>query len=145
MIKGILFSIFGAVLGLCAIEDCRNLSIRIRKIYLLLGAGALLVAVQWEMIPVWQRGLGILPGAILCYFGKRTGSVGIADGITCAIIGGCMGIQQGMEICSLALLLIGLLALIYLASGKKKGKDVLPFLPFLFAGYIPVWINGIVG
>ena len=78
-----------------------------------------------------------LPGIVLLLLGKLSkGAIGYGDGIVVLTLGlFCKG-NELLMILLLALVFAGVVGLVLLVVFKKKGKYEIPFVPFLFLGWI---------
>ena len=84
--------------------------------------------------------IGTLPGFFLLTVGWSTRQqVGYGDGIVLLVIGIYLGFSASLSILLTALLLIAPVSLFYIVCRKAGRKKQLPFVPFLFAGYL-LWL-----
>lgn len=84
--------------------------------------------------------IGTLPGIFLLTAGWSTRQqVGYGDGIVLLVIGIYLGFSASLSILLTALLLIAPVSLFYIVCRKAGRKKQLPFVPFLFAGYL-LWL-----
>lgn len=85
----------------------------------------------------WERLAGMLPGlGLLLISYVMKGQVGRADAYLMCIVGVLLGIGKGISILFYALLLAGSVSLVLLVLRKVKRDTKLPFVPFLFGGYL---------
>lgn len=85
----------------------------------------------------WERLAGMLPGlSLLLISYVMKGQVGRADAYLMCIVGALLGIGKGISILFYALLLAGSVSLVLLVLRKVKRDTKLPFVPFLFGGYL---------
>lgn len=83
---------------------------------------------------------GTLPGVFLLIAGWSTKQqVGYGDGIVLLVIGIYLGFSASLSILLTALLLIAPVSLFYIVCRRAGRKKQLPFVPFLFAGYL-LWL-----
>lgn len=129
----------GVCLCVMSAEDIRKRTI---PLWMLAGCCAAL-----GMYPLWRLartgGLevrnvtgALLPGIVLLAVSVLTHKAGYADGIVLLFLGMACGAERIVQVflCSL-LLMSGVSILLFL--GKKVQKTTaLPFLPFLFAGWL---------
>ena len=81
--------------------------------------------------------LGIIPGVVFFFISLASrGQVGMADAGIILCIGICTGIGGIVSILAVSFIAIALTAIFLLATKKLGRKSSLPFIPFLFLGYI---------
>ena len=86
--------------------------------------------------------LSLIPGVCLFLFGLASrGRFGAGDGLTIITIGLFLEVDIVMISVMAGLLLsscyaVGILVVSPARSGARRGKEALPFLPFLLGGYI---------
>ena len=106
-----------------------------------------IVGLLWS---VWQGRewgsvfMAILPGVIALGIGWITReAIGYGDGFLLCAMGAYLPMDRVIGILMLACLLAGGVGLFLIISGRKKGKDTLPFVPFLLvATVIEVILSG---
>lgn len=82
---------------------------------------------------------GVVPGVVLLLVSLCTKeSIGYGDGLMLLVLGVFCGLQKTVAILGMALVLIALAAIVLLVLHKAGRKTELPFLPFVFAGYLLV-------
>ena len=122
----------------------------------------LLIQGLWDIrtkeIPTWiSLGLGIcgLLYSLCCHREWMSLLLALIPGVICLILGGCtrqaVGYGDGILLCALAMLytleelltfftlailLAGMAGLFLLVVFRKKGTYEIPFVPFLFAGWL---------
>ena len=80
---------------------------------------------------------GILIGGAFLGISKVTrGQIGIGDGLILCVTGLGLGIAKGMEMLLYGLLLAALFSAILLVRKVANRKMTIPFIPFLFVGYL---------
>lgn len=85
----------------------------------------------------WKRLLGILPGiGVLGLSVVLRGGIGVGDGYLLCISGMALGIERNTALFFYGLLLAGVTAAVLLALRRVKRNTKLPFVPFLFAGFL---------
>ena len=130
--------LLGIYLAFLALEDIRKKTLHI----IVLAAGtvfipAIVLSEETDGLIISDNAIGLIPGAVfllLSYVSR--GQVGIGDGILILILGAALGIGEIVILLTAALLLIALFSGIMLVCGKLKRKSTLPFIPFVFAGYV---------
>jgi leader peptidase (prepilin peptidase)/N-methyltransferase len=84
---------------------------------------------------------GTLPGLFLLAVSPASGSsIGTGDGIAVAACGAAIGFSSEFASLTAALLLCCAYSAVLLIQRKAGRKDTLPFLPFLAAGHILVFL-----
>lgn len=113
-------------------------------------AGAAVITISFftgmcpEGIPpsVPMRLAGLLPGVCMLACTLLTkGKIGAADGILCITLGFSMGISLICSVLALSLLLVAFYSIALLARGRWKRNRQIAFIPFLFMGFVLVWIT----
>lgn len=124
-------------------------------VWLLVGAG---IDIKKREIPMWYVLLGVLGGLFCCVAENKMLSekmmglvagvcfllasyltcerIGYGDSIVISVLGITLGIWQLLEVLSVTFVLLGIFA--GYCFVRKKWVKMLPFLPFLAAGYIGV-------
>lgn len=93
----------------------------------------------WEML--WA----LLPGGISLLLAWATGQqLGYGDGWVLLILGGCLGPEKILWVWMLGLIGSFLVSVVLLVLGKATKSTRLPFVPFLFLGYLLVAGGGLV-
>lgn len=98
-----------------------------------------LFLVEKEMI---LEGLcGILPGVFLmvCSYATRQ-AVGYGDGMAVLVCGLYLGLWETFAMLFYALFFCSVVSVFMLILRKRTYKTGVPFLPYLCAGYVCVWI-----
>ena len=124
----------GLILLIQAVFD-----IRYRKLPLwitLIGTviGAVLMITMKELS--LERGLSFLPGIVCLLYGKISKqAIGYGDGLLILMLGVYWDVHRILEVCIWAFFLGALIALAIFVI-KRKGKQEIPFVPFLLIGLI---------
>lgn len=80
---------------------------------------------------------GFLPGILLLLFAKISReAIGYGDGLLIVMMGMYLKINSLISVCMWAFSLAGVVALFLLITAKKKGKQEIPFVPFLLVGFL---------
>ena len=128
--------IMGIYLLVLAAEDMFKKSIPL----FLLIAGVIPCALSFALGPrpsAADRILGLSLGLVLLLAAKLSREkIGYGDAAVFCITGIAMGLRKGAVMTSLALFLLPVYAIVMLAKGRLNRKSRLPFLPFMFAGYV---------
>lgn len=78
---------------------------------------------------------GILPGVVCLIMGKITKeAIGYGDGLLLCAMGTLIGWEELLSVLLHALMIAGMYSLVLITLGRRKKKDVLAFVPFLFLG-----------
>lgn len=143
------FFIAGMILVCSSIQDIKKRSLSNRG--LVFGG---IVAVVWCLLEwvysgwiagncldisrfPWERLAGVVPGTgLLVLSWTMKGQVGCGDAWLMCIIGILLGVGQSVSILFYALLVAGSVSLVLLVFRKVKRDTKLPFVPFLFGGYL---------
>lgn len=137
VIRSILFIIW---LLVCSIQDIRDKKLSVFLIFL--GFICLFpFSLVFDKVSIYNRLGGLLLGLFLIAMTYITrGQIGIGDGLFIMVIGVCFGfgISSTMLIYGLVLSALISLCMILLRKGKRDTR--IPFIPFLFLGYLGVLI-----
>ena len=79
---------------------------------------------------------GSAPGVLLLLMAAMTKKAGLADGIVLLLLGVLLGYRECILSFILSLLSMSLVSLMLLALNKVRGSSKLPYLPFLWMGYM---------
>ena len=115
--------------------DCRWMRIPIAVTAIGGGIGLVCSVMSHRM---WiELLLALVPGVICLLLGYLTReAIGYGDGFLLCAMGCYVSLEQMVEILVIASLCGGLCALFLLVSKRKRGKDNLPFVPFLLIGAV---------
>ena len=134
----VFYVIFGIYIAVLSLEDLFKKSVPVALLLagiLFIPAGLLTEGA--ESISIADNILGLIPGAVLLVISfVSRGQIGIGDGGLVLMLGASLGIESVIRILTAALLLITIFSGVMLVMRKLKRKSTLPFIPFLFAGYI---------
>lgn len=121
--------------------------------------------IREKEIPVWVTILGGILGLVLSFMEERPildiitaicpgivcillakisrEAIGYGDGILLCGLGCIYSVEEIMSVCMIASIFGGITALVLFVFFHKKGNYEIPFVPFLFLGWIiEVWIEG---
>lgn len=118
----------------------------ISAIYLWIGGVMAFGFFSSEWMMQKPEPLGILfrlfPGIIFLVIGWATREkIGYGDGILLLILGGCLPEITIWQTWMTAIFLLTLWAIILLGMKRGKGETKLPFLPFLWAANLLLWVS----
>lgn len=128
---------FGIVLAVLGIEDIwhRRISSNIIFISFILGTGLCL----YEGHSIYQILCSLLLGISAVIISRITKEgLGMGDSLIISIIFIALGGLKGTAAVACALFTAGLFSAVMVACKKFTLKSSMPFIPFLFAGYISV-------
>lgn len=81
--------------------------------------------------------LSMIPGGVSLCFSKLTKEViGYGDGIVFLAMAFYVSLSKLLSYLMIAFLLAGVVALVLLAVFHKRGKERIPFIPFLFVAFL---------
>lgn len=86
----------------------------------------------------WKSNIiGLLAGATFIGISKITKeALGYGDSIMCIFLGGSFGMGVLIESCTIGFVLCTVISIIGIYRKKMEIKSEIPFLPFLFCGYV---------
>lgn len=125
-------------LGMLAGMDARR---RYVPIWLLIIGGIFVTFVSvyegWKgKLEITELFWSILPGMVLLTVAVLTKNAGWADGVVLLLLGLCTGFRTCIFSFGLSMFFISIVSLTLLAFRKVNKNTKLPFLPFLYAGYL---------
>lgn len=82
--------------------------------------------------------LPLIPGLFMLLVGRISGKVGLADGCVLLVVGSVLDGREMYLVFGASLLLSAVFAIVLLTCRRIKGKDKLPYLPFLTAAVLMV-------
>lgn len=126
-------------LAVLSLEDICRKELPVWQIVLGLLAAVALTAVQWKgsFQEIWIMLLGLLPALVfLAAAGISKEQIGYGDGLLLLPLGMVLGFERTAWMVLWALSLAAVCALaLFVLYRRKKGLTI-PFVPFLFAGYV---------
>lgn len=88
---------------------------------------------------------GLIPGGILLLLSWAfSSSVGVGDALAVLACGCALGLEREFSALTTALIICAVFGTILLIRKKAKRSDCLPFLPFLAASHIVMFITGVI-
>jgi len=141
MAEKLLLIILGILLLFCSVQDLWR-----KKIYIwILGAGAALILICLpfcENLILMSRVGGLIVGLTVILISKITaGKIGMGDGILLCVTGLGLGFWANMELFGIALSLAAVLSIVLLILRLVDRKKSIPFIPFLFVGYLILFVS----
>lgn len=132
------------VLGLGAAEDIRKRRIKV-PFLLLSGAVGISLHIYRRDLAAADLLLGVLVGVLVVFLGILTReSIGLGDGFSLMVTGIFLGGRRNVELLFLSLFYAALFSLGLLLFCRKRRKQRIPFLPFLFLGYLTMVLEEII-
>ena len=134
--------LFGVYLTYLSVEDIRKKSLPVPGIAAgLLFVPFFVITEGASNITLLDNLKGMIPGVLLIFISFLSrGQIGIGDGAVVLITGVAIGIGNIVIVLTGALMLISVFSMLMLLLGKLNRKSTLPFVPFVFAGYLGVLI-----
>ncbi len=130
--------ISGIWLLLCSWQDIRKKRIHI----ILIGAGCITILLGSFLtgeISIWSRLAGLSLGILLLILNKISrGQIGTGDGLIVSIIGAGMGFNHIAFILAYGLFGSAVFSIGLILFHKAGRKVTIPFIPFVFLGYLGV-------
>ena len=127
-----------------SVMDIRKKSVPVA--YLIIAAAGSLAVTLLHLGEGREILLGLIPGAVILVVGKLSNCVGMADGVMLLALGAMYGLRDGGELMMYSMLLAAIASILLITFKHAGKKDTLPFLPFLFAGFLlfrlRIYING---
>lgn len=128
-------------LGVHSIEDIREkkITVSITLVSAILGIVLHLVYQNqsiYAMLAGSISGLGILGMSVL-----TKGKIGMGDGVVFMLTGLYLGVLDNLVLMSISFLLAGIWGMIRLFFCHCKRGERIPFLPFLFVGYMLMMVG----
>lgn len=103
------------------------------------GIGAAIGILYWIMEGgfAFLHFTGIIPGLLCLVIAKASRqAIGYGDGLLLCMMGVYLKLGELIGVCLWAFTIAGIAALFLLITKKKKGKQEIPFVPFLLLGFI---------
>lgn len=128
--------IIGVMLLLCVIKDIKKKEISC--IAVILGVmGIIFVFVINGDISLWNMAGGSVVGITMMLISKISkGQVGMGDGVVLVATGLGLGLWNNLILLMYALFFVAVFSAVLLIRKKNTRKDTIPFMPFLFLGFI---------
>ncbi|HCL03321.1 MAG TPA: hypothetical protein DHW61_13105 [Lachnoclostridium phytofermentans] len=126
----------GALLFILGIQDIKRKEISCWWLISLLPLIFIELAIPSEITFI-ERIFGVLLGLFFVILSKVTrGQIGIGDGYVLCAIGVILGISKSAILLSYAFLLTSVVSIVLLVLFRWNRKKTIPFVPFLFLGYL---------
>lgn len=125
----------GPVLAVLAIIDVKKKKIPVGPV-LIMGVILLLIRLS-SNLTAGEFVCGLLPGVVFLAIAWMTKEkIGVGDGLLMLCLGMGYRVEQMMAITGIALLVAAMFSMILIVLKKANRKTALPFLPFLFVGWM---------
>lgn len=131
-------TLLGVMLFLCCLKDIKTKSVSM--IIIIPCFIVLMICLPFRSdISIINGFLGSLVGFIMIGIGKVSNwQVGMGDGMILILTGIGLGLWENAFLLIYALVCISLFSVVLLFMKKISKKTTLPFIPFLFLGYLAV-------
>lgn len=131
------------LLGLCSLEDIKHRRLTVFYI-LMFGVVGIVLHLFAPVCSIYSILWGmLLGGAVILISVVTHGSLGMGDGILLVVTGVYLGGYGNLELFLTGLFLAAFCSLGLLAFKKKRQKDEMAFVPFLFVSYFIMLFRGI--
>lgn len=128
--------ILSAGLGINSIMDLRTKKISLKIMLILFISGCVFRVMQGNLFTL-EFVLGLLPGGICLALSYMTrGNIGIGDGFMFLVLGAFLSIEELFVTSMIALGSAGIAAMVLLIGFHKKKNYEIPFVPFMFVGFV---------
>jgi leader peptidase (prepilin peptidase)/N-methyltransferase len=126
----------GIFLAISAIIDIKRKEVSI-KILIVFGVVGLIFYIIGQPISLLEEVGGVVIGVLILLLYRITkGEIGEGDGWLLIVTGIFLGISRNFELLMSGLLLAAVCSLFLLLFKKAGKKKEIPFIPFLFLGYM---------
>lgn len=123
-------------LGVHSMEDVRDRKITV-TVTLFSGILGVLLHLFFPQRSIFEMLAGVLSGAGIVLFGRLTGGkIGMGDGIVLMLTGLYLGAADNLLLMCISFLLAGVWGIFLLVPGCGQRNRRIPFVPFLFVGYL---------
>lgn len=130
--EGVLFGF----LTVCSLQDMKEKKVKIKVLFLFAVLGLVIhLATFQQSLPEMLGGM-LVGGFVLLLSVLTRESIGKGDGLLLMVTGLYLGLKQNVQLLFWGVFFAGIFALFLLVFGKKRRKDDIPFVPFLFVGYL---------
>ena len=134
-IEEIQMGVLGLILLIQSVFDLRSKRLPLWITGVGAGVGIILLIFQGSYTP--SHVTALIPGLLCLVIAKVSReAIGYGDGLLLVMMGFFLKVSVLLGICLWAITLSGIVALFLLATKKRKGKQEIPFVPFLFVGFI---------
>ncbi len=132
IINGLVF----LLLLICSVDDIHKKTIHLKKLIIFMIPIVIGTLIRTD-IGIIQCITGMIVGVLFIVISKVTrGAIGMGDGLLLCVTGLGLGIWRNLEMLCYALLFAAIYSSILLIRNFRNRKRKIPFVPFLFLGYI---------
>lgn len=132
----IIYSLLFLLLLICSVDDIQKKTIHLKKLIIFVIPIVIVMLIRSD-ISIIECLAGMIIGVVFIFISKVThGEIGIGDGLLLAVTGLGLGIWKNLEMLCYALLFAAIYSIILLIRNFKNRKRKIPFVPFLFLGYV---------
>lgn len=128
-------------LGVHSIEDIREKKITV-PITLFSAVLGIVLHLIYQRESIFAMLAGILPGIFILGLSRMTrGQIGMGDGMVFMLTGLYLGLVENLLLMCISFFLAGIWGLFRLVVCHCSKNERMPFLPFLFFGYLLMMIG----
>lgn len=128
--------LLSAGLGINSLMDLKTKTVSLKIMVALFLAGCFFRGIEGELF-TWSFLLRLVPG-IICFLLTwiTRGGIGMGDGCMFLVLGTFLSLEELLVTCMIALGAVGVVALVLMVGFHKKKNYEIPFVPFLFMGFV---------
>ena len=130
--EGVLFGF----LTVCSLQDMKEKKVKLGVLFWFAILGLVIHLTTFQQSLSEMAGGMLVGGFVLLLSFLTRESIGKGDGLLLMVTGLYLGMRQNMLLLLIGIFLAGICALFLFVFGKKRKKDDIPFIPFLFASYL---------
>ena len=127
------------MLAWCSIEDYRKQRILVYPV-LAFGIVGMVFHLYYRNLSIYNLLAGAAVGVGLFLLGTLTGQIGAGDALVVMVSGIYLGFGDNARLFFHGLIFCGIWSLLMLILRKKRGKDEIAFIPFLFLAYLEMML-----
>ena len=136
MVETTIKVVIGAMLLICGVQDA--LKKKIFLWFILIGSLLIGICIPFcNTISIFNRISGVAVGICVIMISLATrGKIGMGDGMLLCASGLGLGFWGNLELFAIALLIAAVVSIALLIFRLADRKKSIPFVPFLFLGYV---------
>lgn len=127
------------MLGWCSFEDFRRKRVLVYPV-LLFGIIGMLLHLYYRNISIGSLLAGCALGLGLLLLSYLTGQIGSGDALVLIVSGIYLGFWENTRLFFHGLIFCGIWSLLLLVLKRKRGRDEVAFIPFLFLAYLEMML-----
>lgn len=132
----VVYAFIGLLLIICSVDDILRKTIHVKKLTIFTVMVLLFTPFRTD-ISIVECITGIMIGLFIVLISKITkGQIGIGDGLILCVTGLGLGLWKNLEMLCYAFTFAAIFSMILLVRDMKNRKRKIPFVPFLFLGYV---------